>query len=197
VVSRYVAGLAESSAAAGRDLLGAFRLTRRAAQELGAFWETAVAGGWETALADRGLTDLAGASPEAVIPALVQSWQEEDGSLEAAVARVALGLTLEKVLPSSQVFTPEVDATLLVGDFLAAALTQRLLLDLGESLEAATPDWAHLREGAAHLAAEIAGAAAPFSEAPPKAGQWQGLAGWLWVTGRLDTILQRFQSPDA
>ncbi len=75
-----------------------------------------------------------------------------------------------------------VDSPSLVKAFVAAVLYQRLVLDLGESLEAVASGWPALQEGLARLADEITAAGAGFAGEPPQPGQWGGLAGWVYVT---------------
>jgi hypothetical protein len=81
----------------------------------------------------------------------------------------------------------------MVKSFLAIAFCQRLAFDLGESLEGAAPGWPAFRKALVKLADELYAATAVVQEDPPGAGQWQGLAGWLWVTQVLGNIIKRFQ----
>ncbi len=98
VVRRYVAALEESSAFQGQDLLAEFRLTRKAAQSLGEFVDLVSDAGLAAALEASGCKDLAQLRPAELIPGLAQAWVEGQGTLEAAVARVALATSLGKVL---------------------------------------------------------------------------------------------------
>jgi hypothetical protein len=127
---------------------------------------------------------------------LISAWLEDQGGLEAAVARTALAACLERVLSASPTPPPGVNGPSLVKSFLAIMLSQRLACDLGESLEAAAPGWPQYRQGLARLAKELQDAAA-MTDNPPEAGQWQGLAGWLWVTRVLEGVWQRFQENGA
>ena len=70
---------------------------------------------------------------------------------------------------------------------------RRLRFVLGESLEAATPGWLEYKNGLASLEDALLSSTPADQENPPRAGQWQGLAGWLWVTQVLENILERFQ----
>jgi hypothetical protein len=185
VVSRYLGALEETSGPG--EALAAFRLTRRTAQDLGALGEEAATRGWEAALAGRGLTS---GSPEAATVA-AQVLAGGGGGLEAAVVRTALALTLRAAME------PGVgpDAAQLVRRFLAAAVHVRLVLDLGESLEAAAGGYGPLREGLGRIQAVIGAGLAGTGDLPPSPGQvshWQGLAGWTWVTAVLVGFLAGF-----
>jgi hypothetical protein len=193
VVQRYAAALEETSAAQGQDLLAEFRLTRKAAQFLGEFGDTIAGSGLAAALEATGLKDLAQLAPEEVIPGLIQAWLEEQGSLEAMVARTALAACLARALTSDHAAVSQVDGSSLVRSFLAGALCQRLAFDLGESLEAAAPGWPAYQQGLIRLQQELAAAANEIPENPPETGQWRGLAGWLFVTRTLESILQHIQ----
>ena len=57
VVVRYLAALEEAPGQG--EALAAFRVTRKAAQDLGALWQEVAARGWNLALRDRGLAPLA------------------------------------------------------------------------------------------------------------------------------------------
>ena len=192
VVRRYVAALQETGVAQGQDLLGEFRLTRKAAQSLGEFSHRAAKSGWAAALKAGGLADLAPASPEAAILGLTSAWVKEQGSLEAQVVRAALGKCLRKVFAGGTALKSRLEVSDVVRSFLAEALCQRLILDLGESLEAAAPGWPAYHQGLARLEDELQRAAAVGPEYSPKSEQWQGLAGWLWVTEVLENILKAF-----
>jgi hypothetical protein len=193
VVRRYVAALQETGVGQGQDLLTGFRLTRKAAQCLGEFGNTAAESGWTAALAAWGLNALAQTPPEAAILVLTSAWVEESGGLEAQVARTALAKGLAKVFASESAIKSRWDGPALVRTFLADALYQRLVLDLGESLEAAAPGCPEYRQGLARLEHELQAASAALPMDPPQAGQWQGLAGWLWTTEILKHILNTFQ----
>ena len=193
VVQRYVAALEESGSLQGQDLLAGFRLTRKAAQALGEFGDLVAATGMAAALATLGFDSLADMPPDAIISGLPQAWLEDQGSLEAAVARSALATCLAQILGSYPKAGSGVDAPSLVGSFLAAAFCQRLALDLGESLEAAAAGWPAYQKGLARLQNELLAAVNEIPPNPPGAGQWRGLAGWLWVTQVLEKILTCFK----
>lgn len=193
MVRRYVAALEESGGLKGQDLLAGFRLTRKLAQSLGEFGDLVAATGLTPALAALGLGSLADLPPEKAILGLPQVWLEEHGSLEAAVARSALTTCLDKVLASDPNPGSLVGGPSLVGSFLAVAFCQRLALDLGESLEAAATGWPAYQQGLARLQNELLAAAPEVPSHPPEAGQWRGLAGWLFVTQVLENLLTRFQ----
>jgi hypothetical protein len=193
VVRRYVIALRETSVAQGQDLLAEFRLTRKAAQSLGEFGDMVADSGLTAALEAWGLPIPPQDAPDMAILRLTSAWVDEDGGLEAAVARTALATCLGKVSASAPGMKSRVDGSALVKSFLAIALCQRLALDLGESLEAAAAGWPEFRKALAKLEDELYAATDAVPEDPPGAGQWQGLAGWLWVTQVLENLLQRFQ----
>jgi hypothetical protein len=190
VVRRYVAALEETQVSHGRDLLAGFRLTRKAAQGLGEFGDAAAASGLSAALAAWDLAEVAQSSPEEAVLALAEAWLEDDGGLEAAVARSALATCLDKLLTPDPGSTSRLDGPALVKAFLSRALYQRLVLDLGECLEAAAPGWPEFKAGLTRLAAEITAAGLAVPGDPPRAGQWQGLAGWVYVTRLLEHLCQ-------
>ena len=193
VVRRYVAALEESSAHQGQDLLAEFRLTRKAAQSLGEFVDLASDAGLAAALEASGCKDLAQLRPAELVPGLAQAWVEGQGTLEAAVARVALATCLGKVLKSDPTNVSRKLGPYLVRSFLAAAICQRLAFDLGESLESAAAGWPEYQDALARLQGELMGAAAEVPDDPPGTGQWRRLAGWLWVTRILEHVLDRFR----
>jgi hypothetical protein len=193
VVRRYVAALEETSRTQGQDLIAEFRLTRKSAQFLGEFGDTVAASGLPAALESMGLEDLAQLPPEEAIPGLTQAWLEEQDSLEAAVAGTALAACLSRALTPNPAAFPRVDGAPLVRSFLAIVLSQRLVFDLGESLEAAAPDWPEYHQGLVRLHEELAAAAGEVPDNPPEATHWRGLAGWLFVTRTLENILQRYE----
>jgi hypothetical protein len=192
VVRCYVAALEESSAQQGQDLLGEFRLTRKAAQNLGGFGASLSGSGLTAALEASGCKDLAHLRPAELIPGLAQAWVEGQGTLEATVVRVALATCLSKILKADPTTYSPAAGPSLVGSFLAIAFCQRLAFDLGESLEAAAAGWPEYQDALARLQGELIAAAAEVTDDPPGAGQWRGLAGWLWVTRVLENILQQF-----
>jgi hypothetical protein len=76
--------------------------------------------------------------------------------------------------------------------FLGDAFYLRLLLDLGESLEAAAAGFSPLRQGSIEISRWIERAAADPSLAAPhlrSPEDWLGLPGWTWVTGMLQGLL--------
>jgi len=167
VVARYLTALTETPGQG--DRLAAFRITRKAAQDLGAFWEEGLAA-----------------------PGVSGMLAESGGGLEEAVVRTALTLVVPPAVKSA-----DRPATAdLVRQFLATALYLRLALDLGEPLEAAAGSYRRLRDGLNRIKAVIeAGpeAAGPPSEPPATPGHWQGLAGWTWVTEIMDGMLVRLR----
>jgi hypothetical protein len=193
VVQRYVAALEESSHAQWQDLLAEFRLTRKAAQALGEFGDLVAASGFAAALEVMGRKDLAQLPPEEAIPGLMQAWLEEQGGLEAVVARTALTTCLGRDLASDAAAVFQVNGAALVRSFLAMVISQRLAFDLGESLEAAAPGWPEYRQGLGQLQEELTTASHEIPDNPPEAMQWRGLAGWLFVTRTLESILQRYK----
>lgn len=190
VATRYLAALAETS---GRgDRLAAFRFTRKAAQDLGAFWEEVNSRGWEATLAEHGLTPLTQEPPEMLTPGLTALVAGRGGGLEEAVVQTAVALVVRSALFSAA----RPDPALVVRRFLATAVRLRLVLDLGEPLEAAAGGYERLRAGLdrlqAVLEAETAGAAAP--SAPPAAPEhWRGLPGWNWITEIMTGLLQNLE----
>jgi len=193
VVRRYVAALEETGAAQGQDLLAQFRLTRKAAQSLGEFAHQVAESGWAGALEVWGLADLAEASLEAPISGLTTVWVEEHGGLEAQVVKTALAKCLREAFAAETASKFWVSEPELVRSFLAEALSQRLALDLGECLEAAAPGWLEYRQGMARLAEALHAAGATIPKEAPRSEQWQGLAGWLWVTEVLENIFKSFR----
>ncbi|MGA8139616.1 MAG: hypothetical protein WB948_02945, partial [Desulfobaccales bacterium] len=88
---------------------------------------------------------------------------------------------------------PIPEAARLVRRFLGDAFSLRLLLDLGESLEAAAPGFSPLRQGTIEISRWIEQAAAdPSLAAPPLRSpeDWLGLPGWTWVTRVLQGLLR-------
>lgn len=204
VIARYVSALAESSHQQASDPLADFRLTRKVAQDLGVFWHQATSQGWEAALRGWGLEDLLGQPLETLAQGLAGAWVGAGGGLEAAVARASLitvllsslsgrinGTPKPSSLPSADSLT--FDPPGLVGRFLTTAFYQRLVLDLGESLEAAAGDGNRLQRGLSGLRELIdrAGERAAGEKLVPE--HWHGLAGWLWVTGVAAAMLRHFQ----
>lgn len=185
VAARYVTALEEG----GGGALASFRLTRKVAQNLGAFGCRASSSGWPAALADWGLQDLAGEEPAALVHSLGAALADPGGGLEPAVARAALaGVLLD--------LSPPPEAAPLVRRFLAGACYRRLTLDLGESLEAAAPGFSSLRHGLSELAAWIDQATATGLDQPPPLTpeHWLGLPGWTWTTVMLEALLRNLRS---
>jgi hypothetical protein len=193
LVQRYVAALEETSRTQGQDLLAEFRLTRKTAQFLGEFGDAVAASGLAVALETWGVAGLAQASPAAAISMLTQICLEDQGSLEAAVARTALAACLGKVITLDPSMVSTVDGSSLVSSFLAIVLSQRLAFDLGESLEAAATGWPAYQQRLVRLQEELAAAPVEVPDNSPETAQWRGLAGWLFVTRALEDILRRYQ----
>jgi hypothetical protein len=194
VAARYLAALGEDGGATPAGALAAFRLTRRVAQNLGAFCCRAVSQGWPAALEDLGLQKLAGSDPATLAPFLYAALEAQGGGLEQAVVHTAL-MGIWPNLP------PNPDASLeaagLVPRFLTAALHLRLLLDLGESLETAAPEVFSLRQAQAELAdcLERAAEIPHLPAAPLTPADWLGLPGWTWVTHRLQGLILNLTGP--
>jgi hypothetical protein len=186
VVARYLAALAETPGQG--EALAAFRVTRKAAQDLGALWQEAAARGWSLALQDRGLAPLAREPAELLAPGVSGVLAGSGGGLEEAVVRTALALVLG---PAVQVQDRPQPAQI-VRQFLVTALHLRLTLDLGEPLEAAAGSAGRLRNGLSRIKAVIeAGAAAGApSEPPDSPGLWQGFTGWTWVSEIMGGLMQ-------
>ncbi len=189
VVSRYLAALEEGTGPGDKGGLAPFRLTRKVAQKFGAFGALAAAQGGKAALDAWGLTELKGQPAEIAAQGLSAALAGPGGGLEEAVARAAVaavchhnltpaGLSGAQTAPS-----PRLEADRLVRQLLAAALSMRLVSDLGEPLEAAGRDFWRLRDGLHGIDGwiEKAVAEAALGE-PPAEAQWPGLPGWLWVT---------------
>ncbi|MFZ5451556.1 MAG: hypothetical protein ACOZF2_06765 [Thermodesulfobacteriota bacterium] len=187
VVARYLAALGDETRAGSPNLLGSFRLTRKAGQNLGAFVGEVTSQGWDAALGVWGLTG--GTEPPGAMAAtaLAGALLEAEGSLEDAVAHSALGAVLQDFQSGKLVTSVQV-----VARFLAESLYQRLVLDLGESLEAASGSYGHWRQGLEGLREWIirAGTLEEWED-PPTASQWRGLAGWQRVTLALEKMLGR------
>jgi hypothetical protein len=188
VVSRYLAALAETPGQG--EALTAFRVTRRAAQDLGALGQEVAARGWDAALAGRGLASLAGGPPELLGPGVAEVLAGNGGGLEAAVVRTALALVVGEAVLSRERMEP----ARVVRRFLVTAVHLRLALDLGEPLEAAAGGYGPLRDGLSRIKAWIeagASAANAASPAPPDTpDHWQRLTGWTWVTEVMAGLLK-------
>lgn len=195
LVGRYVTALEEAPGPEG-GALAAFRPARKLAQNLGEFCRKAQEQGWPNALQAWGLAEI---PSEAAAHALAARWLGKGGSLEEAALRPALVRLLAEMLPDgtgSLQPKPAPEAAAVVSRFLAAALAQRLVFDLGEPLEAAADDWHSFAGGLARIHQEIAAVAACRDPAP---ADWQGLEGWLWVTRGMAGMLGHFggKSPPA
>lgn len=203
VVGHYLAALAEE-APEGRGLKESLPLSRKAAQNLGAFWAQAATQGSAAALETWGLAAFCEAPAPVLAAGLAAAWIGPEGGLEAAAARTALQSLLPKLWPTttpsettSAESTPALPSPCRVASrFLAAALYQSLALDLGESLEAAAPDGKRLQDALDGLRSclEQAGAAtgAADTELPPEL--WRGLEGWLLVERLWDDLLKAVDS---
>jgi hypothetical protein len=189
VAARYLAALGAEGEPGLTGALAAFRLTRKVAQNLGAFCCQADSEGWPAARAAWGLTDWPEASP-ALAQSLGTALVAAGGGLEQAVAHTALvGVWLDLPAPGTG---PRPEAAAVVRRFLAAAFHLRLALDLGESMEAAAAGFSPLRHGLQEIAARVgqaAEAAQPETAAPLLPQHWLGLPGWTWVTQRLSGLL--------
>jgi hypothetical protein len=195
VVARYLAALEEAPGPG--DRLAAFRVTRKVAQDLGAFWQEVAARGWGLALKDRGLAALAREPAEMLASGVSGVLAGSGGGLEEAVVRTALALVIRPAVQSQD--RPE--PAQVVRQFLVTAVHLRLALDLGEPLEAAAGGYGRLRDGLSRIKAVIAagaGTAGAPSEPPATSGLWQGFTGWTWVTevmAGLMTILEQGDPP--
>ncbi|MBM4302047.1 MAG: hypothetical protein FJ121_11105 [Deltaproteobacteria bacterium] len=187
VAARYLAALAETPGQG--DRLAAFRITRKAAQDLGAFWQEVATQGWGLALKAWGLAPLARGPASTLAPGVSALLAGSGGGLEAAVVRTALATVIREAVRSQD--RPE--PAQMVRQFLVTAVHLRLALDLGEPLEAAAGGHGRLRDGLNRIRAVIeagAPAADAFpSEPPATPGHWQGLTGWTWVTELMAALL--------
>src|SRR3989339_771712 len=193
VVARYLAALKETPGAG--EALAAFRVTRKAAQNLGALWQGGGAPGGGVALPDRGLAALVGEPAEVLAAGLSGFLAGSGGGLEDAVVRTALASVLGPAVQSWDRHEP----AQVVRQFLGTALHLRLALDLGEPLEAAAGSSGQLREGLNRIKAAIeAGAEATDAQSEPPAtpGHWQGFTGWTWVTEVMAGLMQNLEPGD-
>lgn len=198
VVARYVAALEESGDWSDSGGLAAFRLTRKTAQDLGAFEAQVHSQGWRATLAAWELEALVSESSEIVTQGLSAALVGEGGSLEEAVARTALAVVLwgqgdpATGLGQQVSGSEELEPAKLVGQFLATALYLRLALDLGEPLEAAAPSLSRLRQGLQGIRQQVEQTLSTIriSPAVPRTmEQWRSLAGWTWVTGIMQGLM--------
>jgi hypothetical protein len=187
VAARYLAALEETPGQG--DRLAAFRVTRKAAQDLGAFCQEVKARGWDGALKDRGLAPLARGPAEMLAPGVSGVLAGSGGGLEEAVVRTALALVIRQAVQSQD--RPE--PAQMVRQFLVTGVHLRLALDLGEPLEAAAGGYGRLRDGLGRIKAVIeagASTAGAPSEPPATPGHWQGLPGWTWVTEVMAALMK-------
>jgi hypothetical protein len=197
VIRRYGAALAETAGPDAPGALAQFRLTRQVAQEVGALAATAAAAGWPAALEGLELGHLAGQPPEVVGQGLAAALVGPAGGLEAAALRPALALWLprqfaDKPSPAPPLSPPTGVPADSVRWFLILAGHLRLVLDLGESLEAAAASAGHLQQGLAGLHEAMArrAGAGSIDDAPPATPEhWRGLPGWTWITRTLSRLL--------
>ena len=119
-----------------------------------------------------------------------------DRGLEAEVARVALSAILREAgITGASPHPAPMAPDRLVPHFLAAALYLRLALDLGEPLEAAGSSVSRIKEGLDGLKGCLEPTvSAPTAPTPEDPAAWQGLPGWTWVTGVLETMLARLRA---
>ncbi|MHB9073369.1 MAG: hypothetical protein ACYC6G_07580 [Desulfobaccales bacterium] len=190
VVARYLAALKETPGQG--DRLAVFRFTRKVGQELGAFWEEVNVRGRERSLQERGLGPLVHAEVSMLAQGLSEVLAGLGGGLEEAAVRTTLALVLRQALQSVGETTP----ANLVRQFLAAAVTLRLALDLGEPLEAAAGSYGRLKLGFNHIKQLIEVNVPGENEqtAPPASpDHWQGLAGWIWVTEIMAGLMKNLE----
>jgi hypothetical protein len=190
VVARYLAALAETPGAG--EVLAPFRVTRKAAQDLGAMCQEAAARGWGLALQDRGLAPLARESAVMLAPGLSGVLAGSGGGLEDAVVRTALALVIAPAVQSQD----QPEPAQVVRQFLVTALHLRLALDLGEPLEGAAGSSGQLRDGLNRIKAVIetgAEAAGRPPEPPATSNLWRGFTGWTWVTEVMAGLMQNLK----
>jgi hypothetical protein len=190
VVARYLAALEETPGQG--DRLAVFRFTRRVAQDLGAFWEEVHSRGWEESLQARGLAPLGHGAAAIVAQGLSGVLAGSGGGLEEAVGRTSLALVLRRARQPGDQATP----ANLVRQFLATALTLRLVLDLGEPLEASAGSHGRLKDGINRVKELIEGNILRTDgqpEPPATPEHWQGLPGWVWVTEMMTALMARLE----
>ena len=188
VVAKYLAALEEAPGHVTR--LAVFRFTRKVGQDLGAFWAEVHSVGWEETLQDRGLAPLGQIDVAVLATTLSGVMAGGGGGLEEAVVRTAMALVLREAMNSGDKVAP----AQLVRQFLAAALSLRLVLDLGEPLEAAAGSYKRLKYGIEQIK-ELIESDAPgvdtHRDPPTTSAHWQGLPGWTWVTEMMTTLMAR------
>ena len=203
VVADYLLALEDQETPQTKDLLAAFRLTRKVAQNLGEWGGKVASHGFRAKCQEMGLGELVGQPPEILAPALTAVLLEGGAGLEEEVISTALAEVFLAVLPAQleswQPLAAELkadylplDAAALVTQFLATVLFQRLVFDLGESLEAAAPGWPRYNQGLEEIRAEIQLAVEAAARKFPAPSRWQGLSGWTWVTQVMEALLEQF-----
>jgi hypothetical protein len=188
VAARYVLALAPLD---WSDLVPADALpaVRRTAAALGDFYQTWKTQGWSAALDHLGLPIRRDQTWETLIPALLGALAGPGASLDEAVARAALldhfaalGLLADlTATPSSAAPEPPLPAGDGVWHFLALALFQRCLADLGETLEFYAPTVAAGKQRQEALKAHFL---AQLNLLIPLAGEVD------WWEGQPETFLQ-------
>jgi hypothetical protein len=188
VVAKYLAALEETPGQG--DRLAVFRFTRKVGQDLGAFWGEINSRGLEKVLQDRGLAPLGHGDAALLASGVSGVMAGSGGGLEEAVVRTALVVSLREAMDSRDKVAP----AQLVRQFLAAALSLRLVLDLGEPLEAAAGSYGRLKDGLEQIRQlienEVPGEDTQ-PDPPTTSVHWQGLAGWTWVTEMTTVLMAR------
>jgi len=190
VITRYVAALQEDAGQEAGGALAAFRLTRKTALRLGEFCQQL-----NSPEGQREGAPAASTTPEDAAHRLAATWLEESFGLEEAVLRPPLVKVLSEIfhtLNRSPEDLSRLSPPAVVQRFLAAALFQRLVFDLGEPLEAAAPGWQALSQALADLEAEVRQAAASSLATAGGPRDWHGPEAWVWVTRVLEEMLQHF-----
>jgi len=193
VVARYLAALKETPGQG--EALAAFRVTRKAAQDLGALWQEVASRGWEAALEAEDLAPLVREPASTQAIGVSGALAGNGGGLEAAVVRTAMASVLRESMQSQD----RPDPAQVVRQFLVTALHLRLALDLGESLEAAAVGFGRLRDGLSRIKAVIEAGALPAGarpEPPATPGLWQGFTGWTWVTEVMAGLMGNLEQGD-
>jgi hypothetical protein len=193
VVTRYLAAVEETPGTG--EALAAFRVTRKAAQDLGAWWQEAAARGWDLALEYRGLAALIREPASTQAIGVSGMLAGSGGGLEEAVVRTALATVIREAALSRD----QIEPAQIVRQFLVTALHLRLVLDLGEPLEAAAGSAGRLRDGLNRIKAVMeagAEAAGGPPEPPASPGLWQGFAGWTWVSEVMAGLMQNLDQGD-
>ena len=179
VVARYLAALEETPGQG--EALAAFRVTRKVAQDLGAFCQEVEARGWDAALARPGSGAAgpgAGAMPAPGVSGVLAG---SGGGLEEAVVRTALALVLGPAVAISGPAGAGSDGAAVSGHGDAPASGPGpggAPGSRGGQLRAAPGRTNRIK---AVIEAGAAAAGAP-PELPATPGHWQGFTGWTWVT---------------